>query len=119
MALKLDFPIFSGADSEGWLFQAEEYFAFRNIADDSRIQIAGFNMTKGALAWFRGLRRNNLLTSWECFKDDLRERFRDSVFDDKLEELSHLQQTSTVSHYLEQFEKSIERAQSPIRVIPH
>lgn len=53
--IKLDFPRFSSEYLEGWLFQVKEYFAFHDINDDSRIQIAGFNMTKGALAWMRGL----------------------------------------------------------------
>lgn len=35
--IKLDFPRFSGSNSKGWLFQAEVYFAFHNIMDDSRI----------------------------------------------------------------------------------
>lgn len=47
-------------------------------------------MTKGALAWMCGMQRNNLLSSWECFKEDLHECFGDSVFDDKLKELSRL-----------------------------
>lgn len=35
--IKLDFPRFSSKDPEGWLFQAEEYFAFHDINDDSQI----------------------------------------------------------------------------------
>lgn len=50
-SIKLDFPRFDGSDLEGWLFHEEEYFAFHNIMDNSRIQIIKFNMTKGALAW--------------------------------------------------------------------
>lgn len=103
--IKLDLPKFTGTDPEGWIFQAEEYFTFHGIVDDSRIQIVGFHMTKGALGWMRGLRRNNLLSTWERFTEDLCERFRGSVYVDKLQELSRLQQTSSVVVYLEQFEE--------------
>lgn len=53
----------------------------------------------------RGLHRNNLLFTWDCFKEDLRERFRGSAFDDKLHELSHIQQTTSVASYLDCFEE--------------
>lgn len=84
----MDFPRFTGSDLEDWLFQAEEYFAFHNITDDSRVQIAGFNMTNGTLAWMCDMCRNNLLSSWDRLKEDLHKCFGASVFDDKLEELS-------------------------------
>lgn len=61
-------------------------------------------MSKKALSWIRGLRRNNLLTTWEKFTEDLKERFGGSEFEDKLEELSRLQQTSTVAEYMSRFE---------------
>lgn len=57
-----------------------------------------------------GMCRNNLLSTWDRFKEDLRERFGASVFDDKLEELSRLQQTSSVTNYLEQFEALLNEA---------
>lgn len=62
-------------------------------------------MSKDALAWIRGLRRNKLLTTWGKFREDLTERFGSSAFEDKLEELSRLQQTGTVAAYMAQFEK--------------
>lgn len=37
--------------------------------------------------------------------EDLQERFRPSAFDDKLEELSRLQQISTIAEYMTRFEK--------------
>lgn len=49
-SIRLDLPRFQGPDPEGWIFQVEEYFQFHGITDDSRIQIAGFHMTKGALS---------------------------------------------------------------------
>lgn len=60
-------------------------------------------MSKEVLAWIRGLRQNKLLSTWEKFTENLNERFGGSAFDDKLEELSRLQQTGTVATYMAQF----------------
>lgn len=95
-SIRLDLSKFQGTDPKGLIFQAEEYFTFHNIIDDSRIQISDFHMTKGALSWMWWLQRNNLLPTWDKFKDDLQERFGGSAFEDKLQELSHIQQTSSV-----------------------
>lgn len=103
--IKLDLPKFSGIDPDDWIFQAEEYFTFHEIWDDSRIQIAGFHMTKAALGWMRGLRQNKLLLMWDRFVEDMRERFGGSTYVDKLQELLRLQQTTSVAVYLEQFEE--------------
>lgn len=89
--IKLDLPKFSWIDPEGWIFQAEEYFAFHGITDDSRIQIARFHMTKAALSWMCSLRQNGLFSTWDIFKADLHERFGGSTYVDKLQELSRLQ----------------------------
>lgn len=102
--IKLDLPKFAGDDLQGWLYQAEEYFAFHSIGDGAKIQIAALHMTKDALAWIHGLCRNKLLSTWEKFMDDLRERFGVFAFEDRLEDLSRLQQTGTVAAYMAQFE---------------
>lgn len=104
-AIKLNLPKFNRVDPEGWIYQAEEYFTFHGIFDDSKSQIAGFHITRGALAWIRGLRRNNLLTTWERFKEDMRERFGGNAFEDKLQELCKIRQIASVANYLEKFEE--------------
>lgn len=68
LSIRLDLPKFQGSDPEGWIFQADEYFSFHGVTDDSRIQIVGFHMTKGVVSWMRGLRRKDLLITWEKFK---------------------------------------------------
>lgn len=61
--MKVDLIQFSGEDLQGWIYQAEAYFIYHNIADEARLQMADFHMSKEALSWIRGLRRNNLLTT--------------------------------------------------------
>lgn len=61
-------------------------------------------MSKEALSWIHGLRRNKLLTTREKFTADLKERLGVSDYEDKLEELSQLQQISMVTEYMARFE---------------
>lgn len=103
-SIKLDLPRFTRDDPQGWLYHAEEYFAFHSIGEEAKIQIASLHMSKEALAWIRGLRRNKLISTWVKFTEDLSERLGSSAFDDKLEELFRLQQTGTVAMYMAQFE---------------
>lgn len=104
-SIKLNLARFTGDDPQEWLFQAEEYFAFHRVAEEAKLQIAGFHMFKAALAWIRGLLQNGLLSTWAIFCDDLLERFGILAFDDKLEELSRLQQSTSVAEYMAQFEQ--------------
>lgn len=83
----------------------EEYFPFYGIKDDVKLQIADFHMTKAMLGWIRGLIKTNLLSTWVKFKEDMRERLGALTYEDKLKELSHLQQTTIVTKYMIQFEE--------------
>lgn len=62
-------------------------------------------MIGDALSWIRGLWCNKLLTTWAWFIDDLQELFGAADFENKLEDLSQLQQSSTMASYLEKFEE--------------
>lgn len=100
----MDLVKFTDEDPLGWVYQSDVYFDFHGIAEEARLQIVGFHMIKEARGWIRGLKRNKMLTTWSRFKIDLMERFGDSPFEDKLEELSRLQQTTTVAEYMARFE---------------
>lgn len=102
-SIKFNFLRFSGEDPEGGLYQVDKYFAFHGIGDDSKVQITGFHMMGKALSWIRDLRRNNLISTWTRFVVDLWEHFGVADYVNKLE-LSRLQQTSSLTDYLDKFE---------------
>lgn len=104
-SIKVDMPRFTGEGVEGWLFQASEYFEFHGIGEESKIKLCSFYMSKAALDWFRGMKQNNLISTWSQFKIDVREHFGDSYYVDKLQLLSRLQQNSSVGQYQEEFEQ--------------
>lgn len=103
-SVKINFPCFDVSDPEGWLYLVEEYFTFHAIGDDSKVQMAGLHMMGTALAWICGLRRNRLITTWPHHVEDLREQFGIDIFENKLEELTRLQQTTSVANYIDRFE---------------
>jgi hypothetical protein len=51
--LKLSFPKFNGDDPTGWIYKAEQYFEFQNIALDQQVQLASFHLEGIALQWHR------------------------------------------------------------------
>jgi hypothetical protein len=53
--LKLSFPKFNGDDPTGWIYKAEQYFEFQNIALDQQVQLASFHLEGIALQWHRWL----------------------------------------------------------------
>lgn len=65
----------------------EAYFQYHGIMEEARLQVTDFYMSKEALSWIRGMKKNGLLTTWNKFVEDLRERFGPSTFEDKLEQL--------------------------------
>lgn len=61
-SIKLDLARFSGEDPQGWVYQTEAYFENHGITKNARLQITDFYMSKEALSWIRGMKRNGLLT---------------------------------------------------------
>lgn len=49
--LKLHFPKFNGEDPIGWIYKAGQYFEFKNISTDQRVQLASFHLEGIALQW--------------------------------------------------------------------
>ncbi|KAK9183387.1 hypothetical protein WN944_026539 [Citrus x changshan-huyou] len=53
--LKLSFSKFSGDDPTGWIYKAEQYFDFQNIASEQQVQLVSFHLEGIALQWHRWL----------------------------------------------------------------
>lgn len=54
-SIKLDYPIFSGEDPNGWLFKISQFVAFHNTLPQHRLTLVSFNMKGKALTWFQDL----------------------------------------------------------------
>jgi hypothetical protein len=53
---------FDGTDALDWLFQAEQFFLFYNIAPENRLPMVAFYMKGEALGWYKWMFKNHELT---------------------------------------------------------
>lgn len=103
--LKLFFPNFNGEDPTGWIYKAEQFFEFKNVALAQQVQLASFHLEGIALQWHRWLTKFRGPLTWEEFTKALQLRFGPTDYEDPSEALTRLKQISTVSQYQESFEK--------------
>lgn len=47
--LKLSFPKIAGEDHTGWIYNAEQYFDFKDVAPAQQVQLASFHLDGIAL----------------------------------------------------------------------
>ena len=107
--MRLDVPKFNGADPESWIFAINEYFQLLETRADQRLRIIGFNLEGDAAEWYRWMTRNKLITSWDGFVENVRNRFGPSKYEDPQGALSKLLQTGTVAQYQGEFGKLMNR----------
>ena len=103
-AVRLDFPKFNGDNPNGWIYRANQFFSYHQTNPLHRILLASFHMEGKALVWFQDIEAAGGLNSWDGFVRALQTRFGGSPYDDPMEALIQLKQTSTVEEYKSQFE---------------
>ncbi|KAL4581954.1 hypothetical protein LXL04_006488 [Taraxacum kok-saghyz] len=103
---KILLPTFNGSNPLDWLFQATNYFEYYRIPPAQRLSLSVFYFTGEALSWYKHLANNNLLGNWIEFSRALELRFGPSAYVNHQATLFKLTQTSTVSAYQADFEKT-------------
>ena len=103
-SVRLDFPRFKGDDPASWVFKSSQYFSFYQTPFDERLLMASFHMDGDALVWFQDSDENGVFATWEGFVDALLTRFGSTAYEDPMESLTKLRQTSNVVIYKGQFE---------------
>ena len=102
--MKLDVSCFDGSDATGWIFKITQFFEYHTTPEQKRLTITSFYMEGQALAWYQWMHRDSQLSSWQAFLHALHSRFATTPFEDVAGLLCKLQQWSTVSVYLAEFE---------------
>ncbi|KAL4589299.1 hypothetical protein LXL04_002205 [Taraxacum kok-saghyz] len=75
---KVDMPAFNGTDPDGWILQAERYFAIYQLIDEEKLEAAILSLSGDALAW--SIEGGDLYEQW-----------------------SSLEQTGTTAEYVRRF----------------
>jgi len=101
--LRLDFPRFDGDNPSGWSYKVNQFFDYYQTPLYQRVRMASFHMEGEALVWFQDADEAGQFPTWDAFLQALLTRFG-SVYDDPMESLVKLRQTTTVSKYTTQFE---------------
>jgi len=100
---KLDFPKFNGDNPTGWLYKAEQYFDRYQSTERQKLKTTAFHMEGDALIWFQDSDESGYFSTWNDFSEALLLRFG-PAYDDPMEAITRLRQTSTVTLYKTQFE---------------
>jgi hypothetical protein len=100
---RLDFPRFDGDNPSGWMYKVNQFFAYYQTPLYQRVRMASFHMEGEALIWFQAADESGQFPTWEAFLQALLTRFG-PAYDDPMESLMRLRQTSTVADYTMQFE---------------
>lgn len=98
-SIKLDFPKFDGEDPFGWLYRANQFFAFNQTQPYHRILIASFHMERKALIWFLEVEQSGTITNLDAFVKAMLLRFGPNTYDDPMKSLIKFRQTITLEKY--------------------
>ena len=101
---KLDFPQFKGDDLASWLYKANQYFNFYQTPLNERLLMASFHVDGDALIWFQDSDEAGVFATSKGFVEALLIRSRSTAYEDPMESLTRLKQTTIVMVYKGQFE---------------
>jgi hypothetical protein len=101
--LCLEFPCFDGDNLAGWNYKVNQFFNYYQTPLHHRIRMASFHMEGEALIWFQDSDESGQFPTWDAFVQALLIRFG-PAYDDPIEELMRLRQSSSVADYTAQFE---------------
>ena len=85
--LMLDFPRFHGEDPTCWIYKTNQFFSFHGTPEHQKVLMASYHLNGEALIWFQDS-----------------EQAGDSTYDDPMEALTRLKQTTSVVSYKGNFE---------------
>ena len=102
--VRLDFPRFSDDDPASWVYKANQYFAYYQTPAMEKLLVASFHMDQEALVWYQDAEDAGIFCNWEGMVQALYVRFGSTPYDDPMEALTRLKQTSSVAVYKAEFE---------------
>jgi hypothetical protein len=102
--MRLDLHRFDGENPSNWIYKANQFFDYYQIPENQRVHLASFHMEGDALIWFQDGEDCGMFPCWDAFAKELQIRFGPSAYDDPMESMMRLKQTSIVVVYKTQFE---------------
>ena len=72
---RIDIPMFTGVNPNGWIMQAECFFSFYHMTDDDKMEAAVTSMTLDALFWYHWEEQQGEISEWKELKQLLLSHF--------------------------------------------
>ncbi|KAF5468658.1 hypothetical protein F2P56_012797, partial [Juglans regia] len=110
--VRLDFPHFNGENPSAWIFKASQYFEFHQTTPAQKLLLASYHMEGEALVWYQEALDTAQFVSWETLVHAMLVRFGPTAYDDSMESLTMLKQSTTVAAYKANFEALSNRPES-------
>ena len=101
---KLDFPKFCGEEPTSLIYKANQYFKYYRIPESEKLMMASFHMEGEALVWFQEGEDARVFGNWEALVQIMLIQFGSTAYDDPMEALTRLRQTSSMALYNGEFE---------------
>ena len=103
-SVRIEFPKFDGTDLAGWIYKANKFFHFHKTSYHRKLQLASIHMEAKALVWYQDMDMSGFIPYWYILTQVMLERFGPSAYDDPMEALIRLKQTTSAEDYKERFE---------------
>ena len=65
---RLDLPLFSGDNPDGWIFRAERYNLLNRLSEEHMLEAAIIGLEGDALTWFQWEHQRRPILSWATLK---------------------------------------------------
>jgi hypothetical protein len=99
---KFNFPSYDGETTKLWITQAQDYFEMYGVPTYLWVKVAGMHFNGAAKRWIQSLDHPSQ-TPWPEFCKLLMDRFARDQHETLLRQMFHIQQTATVTDYVDKF----------------
>lgn len=108
----ISFPQFTGDNPNLWKTLCEQYFQMFGIVQSFWVPMAALNFSGAASVWLQSIQKRLGDYDWDSFTALLCTRFGRDRHQTLIRQFYTVRQTSTVAHYIEQFELIINHLSS-------
>jgi hypothetical protein len=106
---KVPFPPFDGDNSKLWKTRCEDYFTMYSVDPRVWIRVATMHFIGPEARWLQSIEPQPPHISWVDFGGLIRERFGRDQHEILIRQLFHINQTTTVVVYVEQFSQLVDQ----------
>lgn len=101
---KIEMPVFSDDNPDGWLFHAERYFEVNGLIKKEKLATIGVSMEGNALTWLQWPEARTPFSNRGYFRQQLLIRFRSTQEGSLCEKFLTLKQGGSVTEFRREFE---------------